>query len=53
MAGKMHVAVVEHFGKPLVQQEWEIPSPGSGQILVKRPVACATRTSTPRPEIGR
>jgi alcohol dehydrogenase, propanol-preferring len=35
MAGKMHVAVVEHFGKPLVQQEWEIPSPGSGQILVK------------------
>src|SRR3984957_11451198 len=35
MAGKMHVAVVEHFGKPLVQQEWEIPSPGPGQILVK------------------
>jgi propanol-preferring alcohol dehydrogenase len=35
MAGKMHVAVVEHFGKPLVQQEWEIPSPGAGQILVK------------------
>jgi propanol-preferring alcohol dehydrogenase len=35
MAGKMHVAVVEHFGKPLVQQEWDIPSPGPGQILVK------------------
>ena len=35
MAGKMHVAVVEHFGKPLVQQEWDIPSPGAGQILVK------------------
>jgi propanol-preferring alcohol dehydrogenase len=35
MAGKMHVAVVENFGKPLVQQEWEIPSPGPGQILVK------------------
>jgi propanol-preferring alcohol dehydrogenase len=35
MAGKMHVAVVEHFGKPLLQQEWDIPSPGAGQILVK------------------
>jgi propanol-preferring alcohol dehydrogenase len=35
MAGKMHVAVVEHFGKPLVQQEWDIPSPSPGQILVK------------------
>jgi alcohol dehydrogenase, propanol-preferring len=35
MAGKMQVAVVEHFGKPLVQQEWEIPLPGAGQILVK------------------
>ena len=35
MAGKMQVAVVERFGKPLVQQEWEIPSPGAGQILVK------------------
>jgi alcohol dehydrogenase, propanol-preferring len=35
MAGKMHVAVVEHFGKPLVQQEWDIPTPGPGQILVK------------------
>ena len=35
MAGKMHVAVVEHFGKPLVQQEWDIPAPGPGQILVK------------------
>jgi alcohol dehydrogenase, propanol-preferring len=35
MAGKMQVAVVEHFGKPLTQQEWQIPSPGPGQILVK------------------
>jgi propanol-preferring alcohol dehydrogenase len=32
---KMHVAVVEHFGKPLVLQEWDIPTPGPGQILVK------------------
>jgi propanol-preferring alcohol dehydrogenase len=31
----MQVAVVEHFGKPLLFQEWEIPVPGPGQILVK------------------
>jgi propanol-preferring alcohol dehydrogenase len=31
----MHVAVVEHFGKPLVLREWDIASPGAGQILVK------------------
>ena len=35
MAGKMQVAVVEHFGKPLLFQEWEIPTPGPGQVLVK------------------
>jgi propanol-preferring alcohol dehydrogenase len=35
MAHKMHAAVVEQFGKPLVFQEWEIPTPGPGQILVK------------------
>src|SRR5271156_2022192 len=35
MAAKMHVAVVEHFGKPLLFQEWDIPTPGPGQILVK------------------
>ena len=35
MAGTMHAAVVEQFGKPLVFQEWDIPSPGAGQILVK------------------
>jgi len=35
MAAKMHVAVVEHFGKPLIFQEWDIPTPGPGQILVK------------------
>jgi propanol-preferring alcohol dehydrogenase len=32
---KMHAAVVEHFGKPLALQEWDIPTPGPGQILVK------------------
>jgi propanol-preferring alcohol dehydrogenase len=32
---KMQAAVVEEFGKPLVLQELDIPSPGTGQILVK------------------
>jgi propanol-preferring alcohol dehydrogenase len=35
MALKMRAAVVEHFGKPLVMREWDIPAPGPGQILVK------------------
>jgi propanol-preferring alcohol dehydrogenase len=35
MAGKMHVAVVEQFGTPLALQEWDIPSPQAGEILVK------------------
>ena len=35
MAHKMQAAVVEHFGKPLVIQELDIPTPAAGQILVK------------------
>jgi propanol-preferring alcohol dehydrogenase len=35
VARKMNATLVEQFGKPLVFQEWEIPSPGAGQILVK------------------
>ena len=35
MAHKMHAAIVEQFGKPLSFQEWDIPVPGPGQILVK------------------
>lgn len=31
----MQAAVVEQFGKPLVLRDWDIPSPGAGQILVK------------------
>jgi propanol-preferring alcohol dehydrogenase len=31
----MHVAMVEHFKQPLVLREWDIPTPGPGQILVK------------------
>jgi propanol-preferring alcohol dehydrogenase len=31
----MHAAVVEAFGKPLSMQEWAIPTPGPGQILVR------------------
>ncbi len=35
MARKMHAAVVEQFGEPLALLEWDVPSPGAGQILVK------------------
>jgi len=31
----MHAAVVEQFGKPLVFRDYDIPTPGPGQILVK------------------
>ena len=35
MTGRMQAAVVEAFGAPLVLREWDIPTPGPGQILVK------------------
>jgi propanol-preferring alcohol dehydrogenase len=35
MPRQMKAAVVEQFGKPLVLREWDIPTPGPGQILVK------------------
>jgi propanol-preferring alcohol dehydrogenase len=35
MSAKMKAAVVVQFGKPLDFQEWDIPVPGPGQILVK------------------
>jgi alcohol dehydrogenase, propanol-preferring len=35
MKTKMHAAVVEQFGKPLVLREWDMPSPGPGQVVVK------------------
>ena len=35
MALKMKAAVVERFGKPLTLREWDVPSAGAGQILVK------------------
>jgi propanol-preferring alcohol dehydrogenase len=35
MTAKMHAAIVEQFGKPLVFREVEIPEPGRGQILIK------------------
>jgi propanol-preferring alcohol dehydrogenase len=35
MARKMQAAVVEHFGKPLVMRELDIPIPAAGQILVQ------------------
>jgi D-arabinose 1-dehydrogenase-like Zn-dependent alcohol dehydrogenase len=36
---KMHAAVVEQFGKPLQLQEWDVPAPTAGQILVKTELA--------------
>jgi len=35
MTSTMKAAVVEQFGQPLMLREWDIPTPGSGQILVK------------------
>jgi propanol-preferring alcohol dehydrogenase len=35
MSDKMHAAVVRQFGKPLVMEQWDIPTVGPGQILVK------------------
>jgi propanol-preferring alcohol dehydrogenase len=35
MPTKMQAAVVTAFGKPLVMQEWDVPVPRAGQILVK------------------
>jgi propanol-preferring alcohol dehydrogenase len=35
MSRKMQAAVVEQFGKPLAFREYDIPTPGPGQILVK------------------
>jgi propanol-preferring alcohol dehydrogenase len=35
MTHKMKAAVVVQFGKPLELREWDIPTPGPGQILVK------------------
>jgi propanol-preferring alcohol dehydrogenase len=35
MKGKMKAAVVEAFDSPLMLREWDIPTPGPGQILIK------------------
>jgi alcohol dehydrogenase, propanol-preferring len=32
---RMHAAVVEAFGQPLVFKDYDIPNPGPGLILVK------------------
>jgi propanol-preferring alcohol dehydrogenase len=41
---KMHVAMVERFKQPLVLREWDIPTPGAGQILVKTEVCGVCHT---------
>ncbi len=35
MAQKMQTATVVAFGKPLELREWDVPTPGAGQIVVK------------------
>ena len=35
MPQQMQAAVVTQFGKPLALQEWDMPTPGAGQIVVK------------------
>ncbi|GAA4030980.1 zinc-dependent alcohol dehydrogenase [Actimicrobium antarcticum] len=35
MTNTMQAAMVEAFGQPLVIRQWDIPTPGPGQILVK------------------
>jgi alcohol dehydrogenase, propanol-preferring len=35
MTRQMQAAVVERFGQPLVLREWDVPTPGPGQILVR------------------
>src|ERR1700733_9529990 len=35
MSTKMNAAVVRQFGSPLVLEQWDIPSPGIGQIVIK------------------
>ena len=42
MSSKMQAAVVEAFDKPLALREWDVPTPGTGQILVKTE-ACGVR----------
>jgi propanol-preferring alcohol dehydrogenase len=40
----MQAAVVVQFGKPLVLREWDIPEPGTGQIVVKTEVCGVCHT---------
>jgi propanol-preferring alcohol dehydrogenase len=35
MGPKMHAAVAEKFGEPMVLQAWNIPSPGADEVPVK------------------
>lgn len=35
MSSKMNAAVVREFGAPLILEQWDIPSPGTNQIVVK------------------
>ena len=40
----MQVAAVEQFGQPLALREWDVPTPGAGQILIKTEVCGVCHT---------
>jgi threonine dehydrogenase-like Zn-dependent dehydrogenase len=42
MSSKTQADVVETFDKPSALREWDVPTPGTGQILVKTE-ACGVR----------
>src|SRR3984957_12122934 len=47
MAFKMHAAVVEQFGKPLVLRGFDVPSPEAAQSLVKAEACGVCHTDLP------
>ncbi len=51
LMGLMQAAVVEQFGQPLVLQERDIPSPGTGEISIKTE-ACGGATPSCTRRIG-
>ena len=53
MPSKMNAAVVEQFGKPLVLREWDIPSPGPRQIVIKTEACRVSIGIHAHSEIGR
>lgn len=51
VSSKVQAAFVEAFHKPLALREWDVPTPGTGQILVKTE-ACGVRHTDLHAERG-